>query len=300
MSDLCVNRQMLLDLAPHARLMVNPPGQIPPGALSGERASRQQGRGLNFDSLRRYQPGDDIRMIDWQTTARLRTPWVRQYNEERERPVFLLVDQRLDMHFATRGQTKASAAAKTAALLAWRSHHDGDRLGSLVFNDTTLALQPCSAPRRTLPALLDNLTHYNQLLAQQYPHEPERTQTLAQALQRAASAIPRGAWVAILSDFHDLDAQAKAMLAHLRRRCEVSAFVLFDDLHLRLPRSGTLAACYGGRSASVTLTSALSADIRQHIIGRLARQQQQLNQLGIRVNHLTVTQDLLRQLQKGL
>ncbi len=112
MNELCVNRQMLLDLAPQARLMVNPPGQIPPGALSGERASRQQGRGLNFDSLRRYQPGDDIRMIDWQTTARLRTPWVRQYNEERERPVFLLVDQRLDMHFATRGQTKASAAAK--------------------------------------------------------------------------------------------------------------------------------------------------------------------------------------------
>ncbi|KGB05116.1 hypothetical protein DR72_1396 [Klebsiella aerogenes] len=295
-----MNRQMLLDLAPQARLMVNPPGQIPPGALSGERASRQQGRGLNFDSLRRYQPGDDIRMIDWQTTARLRTPWVRQYNEERERPVFLLVDQRLDMHFATRGQTKASAAAKTAALLAWRSHHDGDRLGSLVFNDTTLALHPCRAPRSTLPALLDDLTHYNQLLAQQYPLEPERTQTLSQALQRAVSTIPRGAWVAILSDFHDLDAQAKAMLAHLRRRCEVSAFVLFDDLHLRLPRSGTLAACYGGRSASVTLTSALSADIRQHIIGRLARQQQQLNQLGIRVNHLTVTQDLLRQLQKGL
>ncbi|MGG7872107.1 DUF58 domain-containing protein [Klebsiella aerogenes] len=300
MNELYVNRQMLLDLGPQARLMANPLGQIPPGALSGERASRQQGRGLNFDSLRRYQPGDDIRMIDWQTTARLRTPWVRQYNEERERPVFLLVDQRLDMHFATRGQTKASAAAKTAALLAWRSHHDGDRLGSLVFNDTTLALQPCSAPRRTLPALLDNLTHYNQLLAQQYPHEPERTQMLAQALQRAASAIPRGAWVAILSDFHDLDAPAQAMLAHLRRRCEVSAFVLFDDLHLRLPRSGTLAACYGGRSASVTLTSALSADIRQHIIGRLARQQQQLNQLGIQVNHLTVTQDLLRQLQKGL
>ena len=137
-------------------------------------------------------------------------------------------------------------------------------------------------------------------MAQQYPHEPQRAQTLAQALQRAVSAIPRGAWVAILSDFHDLDAPAQAMLAHLRRRCEVSAFVLFDDLHLRLPRSGTLAACYGGRSASVTLTSALSADIRQHIIGRLARQQQQLNQLGIRVNHLTVTQDLLRQLQKGL
>lgn len=73
-SRLIVNRAMLMGLAEQARLLTNPPGQIPPGALAGERVSRQQGRGLNFDSLRRYQPGDDVRLIDWQATARLRTP----------------------------------------------------------------------------------------------------------------------------------------------------------------------------------------------------------------------------------
>lgn len=100
---LTLDRATLVALGNEARLIDNPPGQIPPGALAGERTSRQQGRGLNFDSLRRYQPGDDVRLIDWQATARLRTPWIRLYNEERERPVFLIVDQRLDMFFATRG-----------------------------------------------------------------------------------------------------------------------------------------------------------------------------------------------------
>ena len=96
-----VDRDTLLKLAGDARAIANPPGQIPP-YFGGERTSRQQGRGLNFDSLRRYQPGDDVRLIDWQATARMRTPWIRLYNEEKERPVFLLVDQRRDMFFDAR------------------------------------------------------------------------------------------------------------------------------------------------------------------------------------------------------
>jgi len=299
-SRLCLERETLLALVNDARLIANPPGQIPPGALAGERTSKQQGRGLNFDSLRRYQPGDDVRLIDWQATARLRTPWIRLYNEERERPVFLLVDQRLDMFFATRGMTKSVAAAKTAALLAWRCFHDGDRVGSLVFNDTDIALQKCRPPRTTLNAVLDDLLHYNRLLPEQYPTEPVATVSLADALQRASGAIPNGAWVAVLSDFHDLDKNCDALLAGLRRRCEVSAFVVLDDLHLRLPSSGALAASYQGHDAAFTLSSGLKDDIEQSITARLADQQKRLTRLGIRVNNLVVNQDLIKQLQKGI
>lgn len=299
-SQLSVDRETLLALVNEARLIANPPGQIPPGALAGERTSKQQGRGLNFDSLRRYQPGDDVRLIDWQATARLRDPWIRLYNEERERPVFLLVDQRLDMFFATRGMTKSVAAAKTAALLAWRSWHDGDRIGTLVFNDTDMALQKCRPPRTSLNTVLDTLLHYNQQLPEQYPTEPVTSVSLADALQRASGAIPDGAWVGILSDFHDIDKQCDALLAGLRRRCEVSAFVVLDDLHLRLPASGNIAATYQGRDAAFTLSSALKTEIQQSITARLARQQSRLTRLGLRVNHLVVTQDLIKQLQKGL
>jgi uncharacterized protein (DUF58 family) len=299
-SRLSVDRETLLALVNDARLIANPPGQIPPGALAGERTSKQQGRGLNFDSLRRYQPGDDVRLIDWQATARLRAPWIRLYNEERERPVFLLVDQRLDMFFATRGQTKSVAAAKTAALLAWRSWHDGDRVGSLVFNDRDIALQKCRPPRTSLNTILDTLLHYNQQLPEQYPHEPTSSVSLAEALQRASGAIPNGAWVAVLSDFHDFDQNCDALLAGLRRRCEVSAFVVLDDLHRHLPASGALAATYQGHEAAFTLSSSLNEEIEQSITARLARQQRRLTRLGIRVNHLVVTQDLIKQLQKGI
>lgn len=299
-AQISVDRETLLALANEARLIANPPGQIPPGALAGERTSKQQGRGLNFDSLRRYQPGDDVRMIDWQATARLRSPWIRLYNEERERPIFLLVDQRMDMFFATRGMTKSVAAAKTAALLAWRSLHDGDRVGGLVFDDAEMTLQKCRAPRTTLNTFLDTLLHYNQRLPERYPAEPATTVALADALQRASGAIPNGAWVAVLSDFHDLDNRCDALLAALRRRCEVSAFVVLDDLHQRLPSSGALAASYQGHEAAFTLTPALKNDIEQSITVRLANQQSRLTRLGIRVNHLRVTQDLVKQLQKGV
>ncbi|MFZ3619175.1 DUF58 domain-containing protein [Leclercia barmai] len=299
-SALQVDRDTLMALAGEARLLTNPPGQIPPGALAGERVSRQQGRGLNFDSLRRYQPGDDVRLIDWQATARLRTPWIRLYNEERERPVFLIVDQRLDMYFSTRGQTKSVAAARIAGLLAWRSWHDGDRVGSVVFGDSDYSLQKCRAPARNLPAVLDDVLRYNQALPSRYPDETPASVSLTHVLQRTMPLIPAGAWVAVLSDFHDLDAAGEALLAGLRRRCEISAFITLDDLHLRLPAHGDLAARYQGREAAFSLSPQLKDEIEQSIASRLARLENRLTRLGIRVNQIVVTQDLIKQLQKGL
>lgn len=295
-----VDNKTLMALAGEARLLSNPPGQIPPGALAGERVSRQQGRGLNFDSLRRYQPGDDVRLIDWQATARLRSPWIRLYNEERERPIFLIVDQRLDMFFATRGQTKSVAAAKIAGLLAWRSWHDGDRLGSAVFSDTKYNLQKCRSPKSNLPAVLDDVLQYNQQLPERYPDETPASVTLTHVLQHAIQLIPSGSWVAVISDFHDLDAPGEALLAALRRRCEISAFMILDDLHLKLPAHGDLAASYHGHEAAFSLSHRLKDEIQQSTTSRLAHQQNRLTRLGIRVNQIVVAQDLLKQLQKGV
>lgn len=297
---ICVDRDTLVSLMNEARLLNNPPGQIPPGALAGERASRQQGRGLNFDSMRQYQPGDDIRLIDWQATARLRAPWIRLYNEERERPVFLMVDQRLDMFFATQGVTKSVAAARTAALLAWRSWLDGDRIGCLVFGNKELSLRKCNSPRITLNAILDDLVQYNQRLAELYPTEPVAGLSLADMLYRASPVIPAGAWVAILSDFHDLDMECEALLAKLKRRCDISAFVVLDDLHLRLPTTGLLSATYQGHNTAFSLSTQLKDDIEYTVTARLTLQQNRLAYLGCRVNHLVVSQDLIHQLQKGI
>lgn len=294
-----IDRDTLLQLAADARAIANPPGQIPAGALAGERMSRQQGRGLNFDSLRRYQPGDDVRLIDWQATARMRSPWIRLYNEEKERPVFLLVDQRRDMFFSTRVQTKSVAAAKIAGLLAWRSWHDGDRLGAMVFGDADYALRKCRSPARTLPFLLDDIVSYNQQVAEHYPHESPHANSLAAMLRHSLPLIPPGCWVALISDFHDLDSECDALLAAMRRRAEVNAFVVLDDLHLTLPAHGRLAARYEGVEATFSLSPTLQNDIKQRVTARLAAQESRLVRLGVKVKNMVVARDLLRQLQQG-
>lgn len=295
-----IERETLIGLAADARAIFNPPGQIPPGALAGERVSRQQGRGMNFDSLRRYQPGDDVRLIDWQATARMRTPWIRLYNEEKERPVFILVDQRRDMFFSTRVQTKSVAAAKIAALLAWRSYHDGDRLGGLIFGDDAYSLHKCRSPAGTLPALLDDIVRFNHQVADNYPEESPHPLTLASMLRHAITLIPAGSWVALIGDFHDLDNECDALLAALRRRGEVSAFVMLDDLYLRLPSQGKLSARYEGREADFSLSPYLQDGIKQNITARLSDQEKRLTRLGVRVNQIVVADDLLWQLQKGV
>lgn len=297
-SALTVDHAALMALAVEAQLLSNPPGQIPPGAMAGERASRQQGRGLNFDSLRRYQPGDDVRLIDWQATARLRTPWIRMYNEERERPVFILTDQRLDMYFATRVQTKSVAAARIAALLAWRSWHDGDRLGSLVFGDDDFSLTPCRSPKTTLAPVISELVRFNQQLPARYADPCSENLTLAAMLQRIVGVVPPGSWLAIISDFHDLDAQSEALLAALKRRSEITAYVTLDDLHQRLPAQGQLAAEYREHHTTLSLNNTLRQRISQSVAARLATQKQRLARMGIRVNQIVVSDDLITQLQK--
>jgi len=104
---------------------------------SDVRRSLFKGRGMEYDESRLYQPGDDVRHLDWRVTARTGKPHTKLFREERERPVFLWVDCRAPMFFATRGRFKSVAAAQLAALLAWSAVHDGDRIGSVLFTEDT-------------------------------------------------------------------------------------------------------------------------------------------------------------------
>ena len=104
---------------------------------TGAYVSHFRGRGMEYDESRPYQPGDDPRSIDWRVTARSATAYTKLFREERERPVLVCVDLRASMHFATRGCFKSVNASRAAALLSWAAHHRGDRLGGLIFGDTT-------------------------------------------------------------------------------------------------------------------------------------------------------------------
>src|SRR4029077_9436130 len=104
-------------------------------AVSGGHLSPYKGRGVEFDESRLYQPGDDLRTIDWRVTARTGKPHTKVFREERNRPVFVWLDLRRPMLFATRGAYKGVRAAEIAALIAWSAVANGDRLGGLVFSE---------------------------------------------------------------------------------------------------------------------------------------------------------------------
>src|SRR6516162_894360 len=123
--------------------------------LSGRFASRMRGRGLNFEEIRDYRSGDDVRSIDWKVTARLQKPHVRVFNEERDRQALLVVDQRLSMFFGSRLAMKSVTAAEAAAIGAWRVLGVGDRVGAVVFNDRDLVEIKARRSRATVLQILN-------------------------------------------------------------------------------------------------------------------------------------------------
>ena len=141
-----VTLQHLRNLEGSSRGLTFLPRSNAASALNGRHASRLRGRGLNFEEMRDYLPGDDIRSIDWKATARTGSPHVRVFTEERDRPALLVVDQRMCMFFGSELNMKSTTAAEAAAMAAFRILDAGDRLGGIVFDDNGQKELP---PRRS-------------------------------------------------------------------------------------------------------------------------------------------------------
>src|SRR6202046_4927083 len=137
--------------------------------LFGRRASHVRGRGLDFEELRCYVPGDDVRSIDWRVTARTQKPYVRVYSEERDRPTMLVVDQLINMFFGSRVSMKSVVAAEISALAAWRVFHQGDRVGAFIFNDDETEQVPIHRSRGNVLRILDRIAHQNKQLRGNLP-----------------------------------------------------------------------------------------------------------------------------------
>jgi uncharacterized protein (DUF58 family) len=212
--------------------------------LSGRFASRMRGRGLNFEEIRDYRSGDDVRSIDWKVTARLRRPHVRVFNEERDRPALLLVDQRLAMFFGSRQMLKSVAAAQAAAIGAWRVLGAGDRIGALVFNDSEIVEVRPRRSRQTVLQILAAIAAQNQALA-----VGRGIVTAASMLNRVLGQARRlalhDAVVIIISDFAGADQQTRGLVGALAQHNDVIAFLVHDPLQSDLPASASMSVTNG-------------------------------------------------------
>jgi uncharacterized protein (DUF58 family) len=223
-------------------------GKLQQGA--GNHLSRSRGRGLEFEEVRAYQPGDDVRTIDWRVTARSTRTYTRLFREEQERPLLIVADQRPPMGFGSQRCFKSVMAAHLCALIGWAGLNGGDRVGGVIFGAQEVIER---RPRRHSSAvlnLLQELCRFNQQLTnnisntQQYP-------TLTEQLLSLRRLANSGTGIFIISDFHDWDSHCNDHLFHLARNCEITLCKVFDPLEKILPDNGIYTMTDGQQRLSI-------------------------------------------------
>lgn len=201
--------------------------------IQGGHRSAQRGRGLEVEEVRPYAVGDDARSIDWRVTARRGRLHTKLYREDRERPVWLLVDLHAGLYFGSRRQLKSALLLRTAALLGWAAVNGGDRLGAVLTSDTgaPLILPPRARQAGVLPLL--------EALVERQPRTPGTATTdgLDVALQTLQPLLRPGSTVLLLSDFGRFDERCELQLATIAARSDCRLLWLTDPLEASgLPR----------------------------------------------------------------
>jgi uncharacterized protein (DUF58 family) len=223
-------------------------------ATEGGHVSQYKGRGVEFDESRPYQPGDDLRTIDWRVTARTGKPHTKVFREERNRPVFVWLDLRRPMLFATRGAFKGVRAAEAAALVAWSAIANGDRLGGLVFSETEHhELRPALGARAALRLLQTICT--DSLWQPPTTAVPSETDA-ERALLRLTRVARPGSLIFLFSDFRRLGADSDRPLRQLAGHCDLLLVHVFDAVEAELPPPGRYRVEGAGRSFSIETGSA--------------------------------------------
>ena len=205
--------------------------------------SRMKGRGMEYDESRPYQPGDDMRHLDWRVTARTGKAHTKLFCEERERPVFLSVDCRAPMFFATRGRLKTVIAAEIAALLAWSAAHEGDRVGGVVFSERFHTELKPKRGRTSVLRLIHELVACSAIESA----DPDRAAAseadtgahcAGRALSHLSQLVHPGSLVFFISDFRNIDSAGESLVRQLAVHNEVFFVFVFDPVEQRLPPPG--------------------------------------------------------------
>jgi uncharacterized protein (DUF58 family) len=207
--------------------------------LSGRHASKLRGRGLNFEELRNYLPGDDTRNIDWKVTARTRTPYVRVYTEEKDRTVWLLIDQRVNMFFGSKNRMKSVVAAEVAAISAWRVLSVGDRVGALVFNDSEISVIPPHRSRERVMQILKQVVDKNHALSADPGLKPDAGK-LNQALKQVSHLARHDCLVCLVTDGSGINPETRRYITRLAEHNDVLTAFIFDPLEKNMPAAGRL------------------------------------------------------------
>ncbi|MGN6463711.1 MAG: DUF58 domain-containing protein [Pseudolabrys sp.] len=292
-----VDLDELIALEQRGRRVSFLPHQPVRSLLSGRYASRMRGRGLNFEEIRDYRAGDDVRTIDWKVTARLRKPHVRVFNEERDRQGLLVLDQRLSMFFGSRLAMKSVTAAQAAAIGAWRILNVGDRVGGVVFNDSDVVEVRPQRSRRNVLQLLNHIVAQNQALGvgRGITSVPAM---LNRALDQARHLALHDATVVIISDFDGADAATRHAVGHLAQHNSVAALLVHDPLQSDLPPSARMSVTDGELQIMLEVgRESVRRSIQEATEARLRNVFAWTHEIGVPVLPLSAAEDTAQQLR---
>jgi uncharacterized protein (DUF58 family) len=253
-----------------------------------------KGRGMEYAESRPYQAGDDVRALDWRLTARSGKPHTKLFREERERPVFIAIDLRPTMAFATRGVFKSVQAARAAALLAFKAVADGDRVGGAIIDAVGSHELPPGRGQVAVTRLLKRIVEADSAAT-------DRTPPLALLTSKLQRLVKPGSLVYLLSDFRDLGAAAESDLGRIAEHSQVIALEIHDAFEQLLPvMTAPLRVAQGGASLDIALEDrALATAYRQRFEARRARLHDFCGQRRIGLCPVATTDDLLLVLQRA-
>lgn len=249
--------------------------------LSGQYESVFKGRGIEFDEVREYQPGDEIRSIDWNVTARMGHPYVKKYVEERQLTVMLLLDASSSSHFGTTKRFKKELAAEVSAVLAFAAIKNNDRVGLIIFTDRIEKFVP---PRK-------GLHHVLRVVREALYFNPKgRGTDIAGALRHLNNIISRRAIAFVISDFFAEDFKKSLSIAN--KKHDVVAITITDPRESELPNAG-IVELVDAETGKRYMIDTSSAKIRDRY-GKKAREmrEERAKAFGsVGVDHIDISTD---------
>ena len=214
--------------------------------LAGGHRSQFRGRGMDFDQVRLYQAGDDVRSIDWRVTARTQVPHTKVFIEERERPILIICDLRSSMFFGSQ-RLKSVVACEISAAMAWAGLSINDRVGGVIFGaQQQLDVKPKRSHHSALQ-FIQGLQNFSEALLQPQTDHSD----LATILEESRRLALPGSTVFIVSDFHDLNSDCEPHLFSLAKHCNINFCQVVDNIERQLPKPALYAVGDNQRQAII-------------------------------------------------
>lgn len=272
------------------------PRQPSASVLNGRHASRLRGRGLNFEEMRDYLPGDDIRSIDWKATARTGSPHVRVFTEERDRPALIVVDQRMSMFYGSVLNMKSVTAAETAAIATFMILGAGDRVGGVVFTDDEQVEFVPKRSRRAAFAMLEAVATFNGNLSADRSARVEHG-SLNSVLKSVARIAHHDHLVIILSDFDGIDESTHRHLSGIAQHNDLVLGLVHDPSARNMLQQRAVVSD-GELQAEIDFSDkAINAAVAGFSSRRLAEIERWQSEINLSVLPLSAGQDTLEQLR---